>query len=90
MQSNLNYKYDHPRTEDGSKPDVIVRISKEFGGWGKAKGYTIKEFLELLKVEINGDPEFIKKLSEGDVLLDTYNDYYNEQEEDRNNQIMGY
>ena len=30
------------------------------------------------------------KVDEGDVLLDTYNDYYNEQEEDRNNQMMGY
>ena len=34
MQSNLNYKYDHPRTKDGSKPDIIVRISKEFGWVG--------------------------------------------------------
>ena len=46
--------------------------------------------MELLKVEINGDPKFIKKLAEGDVLLNTYNDYYDEQEEDRNNQMMGY
>jgi hypothetical protein len=90
MDYEFNYKYDNPSTKDNKKPDVIVRTSKGFSGWSKAKGYTIKEFLELLKVEINGDPEFVKKLLEGDVLLDTYNDYYKEQEEDRNNQMMGY
>ncbi len=89
MDYESNYKYDNPMTKDGGRPDIVVRVSKGFG-WGKAQGYTLKEFLELLKVEINGDPEFIKKLAEGDVLLNTYDDYYKEQEEDRNNQIMGY
>ena len=87
--AQFDYKYDNPRTKDGDRPDIVVREGTLFG-WGKAQGYTLKEFLEKLKVEINGDPEFIKKLSEGDVLLDTYDDYYKEQEEDRNNQIMGY
>lgn len=89
MDYEFNYKYDNPSTKDGERPDIVVKVSKGFG-WGKAQGYTLKEFLKLLKVDCGGDPEFIKKLSEADVLLYTYEDYQKEQEEDRNNQMMGY
>tara|TARA_R100000234_G_scaffold92080_1_gene60231 strand:- start:201 stop:470 length:270 start_codon:yes stop_codon:yes gene_type:complete len=89
MNDEFNWKYDHPTTKDGHKPDIVVRVSKGFG-WGKAQGYTLKEFLKLLKVDCGGDPKFVKKLAEGNVLLNTYDDYYDEQEEDRYNQMMGY
>ena len=58
-----------------SKTDIVVQIINDFGMTTETKGYTIKEFVELLQVENYGDPNFVKKLSEGSVILETYNDY---------------
>tara|TARA_A100001035_G_scaffold80014_1_gene62083 strand:- start:4184 stop:4426 length:243 start_codon:yes stop_codon:yes gene_type:complete len=60
-----------------SKIDIVVQVRLGFGMKTEPKGYTIKEFVELLQPETshNGDREFCKKLSEGSVILETYNDY---------------
>jgi len=58
-----------------SKIDIVAQIRNDFGMTTETKGYTIKEFVELLQIETYGDPEFVKKLSEGSVILETYNDY---------------
>mgnify|MGYP001228752026 FL=1 len=66
-----------------SKIDIVVQERLGFGMRTEPKGYTIKEFVELLQIEHYGDPDFVKKLSEGDVILETYNDYCKRVEETR-------
>ena len=64
-----------------SKIDIVVQVRLGFGMKTEPKGYTIKEFVELLQPETshNGAVDMMtsagEKLSEGDVILETYNDY---------------